>query len=189
MIWVMSVLTMVVGNLVALRPDQHHAHARLLRRRAGGVHVGAPSRCTAPAASPRWRCRRSYAYLLIYMVMNIGAFAVVMAVARKTGSADLTALRRPAPVQAPGLAFAMTIFLFSLAGIPPLAGWYAKFGISRCWRRPVRGGATSLAIIVGVNSVIALFLLRPGGQGHVDGARPRRRPDPGQGPRPRSGRC
>jgi NADH-quinone oxidoreductase subunit N len=95
-------------------------------------------------------------YLLIYMVMNIGAFAVVMAVARKTGSAQLTAfggLRE----YAPGLTFAMTIFLFSLAGIPPLGGWYAKFGIFSVLASAGSWWGYSLAVIVGVNSVIALF--------------------------------
>ena len=67
-------------------------------------------------------------YLIIYAVMNLGAFAVVIAVARKTRSAEVTSFGGLFGY-APGLAVAMTIFLFSLAGIPPLGGWYAKFGI------------------------------------------------------------
>ena len=52
----------------------------------------------------------------------------------------------------------MTIFLFSLAGIPPLGGWFAKFVIFQALASAgTTGRATSLAVVVGVNSVIALF--------------------------------
>ena len=55
----------------------------------------------------------------------------------------------------------MMIFLFSLAGIPPLAGWFAKFVIFRSLLDAGRAGRYVLAVIVGVNSVIALFYYAP----------------------------
>ena len=67
-------------------------------------------------------------YLVIYAAMNLGAFAVVLAVARKTRSAELDSFGGLFSY-APGLTVAMSIFLFSLAGIPPAAGWFAKIGI------------------------------------------------------------
>ena len=74
--------------------------------------------------------------------MNLGAFAVVIAVARKTRSAEITSFGGLFHY-APGLTVAMTIFLFSLAGIPPLGGWFAKFGIFRArWPRPAPPRAT-----------------------------------------------
>ena len=69
-------------------------------------------------------------YLFIYGAMNLGAFAVVIAVARRTGSAEISSysgLFQTSPV----LAVTMTLFLASLAGIPPLAGWFAKFVMFR----------------------------------------------------------
>ena len=65
-------------------------------------------------------------YLLVYGAMNLGAFAVVIAVARRTRSAEISSYDGLFQTS-PGLAVMMTIFLASLAGIPPLAGWFAKF--------------------------------------------------------------
>ena len=74
-------------------------------------------------------------YLLIYAAMNLGAFAVVLAVARKTRSAEISSLGRPVRVR-PGPAVLMTVFLFCLAGIPPLGGWLAKFVVFRALLEP-----------------------------------------------------
>ena len=51
----------------------------------------------------------------------------------------------------------MTIFIFSLAGIPPLGGWYAKLSIFTAALDAGTTGAVVLALVAGVNSVIALF--------------------------------
>ena len=51
----------------------------------------------------------------------------------------------------------MSVFLFSLAGIPPLGGWFAKFVIFKALVNPGTASGYVLAVIVGVNSVIALF--------------------------------
>jgi NADH-quinone oxidoreductase subunit N len=52
----------------------------------------------------------------------------------------------------------MTVFLFSLAGIPPLGGWLAKFVVFRALIQPdLTAGGVTLAVVVGVNSVIALY--------------------------------
>ena len=96
-------------------------------------------------------------YLLIYAAMNLGAFAVVLAVARKTRSAEISSWGGLFEY-APGLTVFMTVFLFSLAGIPPLGGWLAKFVVFRALVEPdITFGGVSLAVIVGVNSVIALY--------------------------------
>ena len=73
-------------------------------------------------------------YLVIYAATNLGAFAVVIAVARKTRSGEISSYGGLFSY-APGLATLMTIFLASLAGIPPLGGWYAKFGVFRAGAR------------------------------------------------------
>jgi len=95
-------------------------------------------------------------YLLIYTAMNLGAFAVVITLARKTGSAELASFGG-AFQYAPGLIVGLTLFLFSLAGIPPLGGWFAKFEVFRVVVADQTVAAIALAVIMAVNSVIALF--------------------------------
>jgi NADH-quinone oxidoreductase subunit N len=95
-------------------------------------------------------------YLLVYGAMNLGAFAVVIAVARKTRSGEISSyagLFETSPV----LAVTMTVFLASLAGIPPLAGWFAKFVMFRSIIDAGGPWGISLAVIAAVNSVIAFF--------------------------------
>jgi NADH-quinone oxidoreductase subunit N len=155
MMWGLAVLTMFVGNLVALRQSNI---VRMLAY-SGVAQAGymlAPFAVYGTGGVSDLALSSIITYLIIYMVMNIGAFAVVIAVARKTGSAELTTyggLRE----YAPGLTFAMTIFLFSLAGIPPLGGWFAKFGIFQVLTSAGSWWGYSLAVVVAVNSVIALF--------------------------------
>ena len=95
-------------------------------------------------------------YLLVYAAMNLGAFAVVIAVARKTRSGEIRRSAGSSPTR-PASAVAMTFFLFSLAGTPPLAGWVAKFIVFRRCSTPAEAGPSRLAVIGAVNSVIALF--------------------------------
>jgi NADH-quinone oxidoreductase subunit N len=95
-------------------------------------------------------------YLLIYAAMNLGAFAIVIAVARRTRSGEVSSYAGLFSY-APGLTVLMTIFMFSLAGIPPFGGWFAKFYIFKSAIDAGTGWALALAVIAGVNSVIALF--------------------------------
>jgi NADH-quinone oxidoreductase subunit N len=88
--------------------------------------------------------------------MNLGAFGCVIAIARKTGSAEVSSYGGLFEY-APGLAVALTIFLFSLAGIPPLGGWIAKFFVFRAVLEGSTRTGVVLAVIIAVNSVIALF--------------------------------
>jgi NADH-quinone oxidoreductase subunit N len=95
-------------------------------------------------------------YLIIYAAMNLGAFAVVLAVSRKTRSGEISSYGGLF-TYAPGLTVAMTFFLFSLAGIPPLAGWVAKLSVFKALLAAGGGWAVGLAVIGGINSVIALY--------------------------------
>jgi len=156
MFWVLAALTMTVGNLVALRQTNI---VRLLAyssvAQAGYILVpiavaGQNSKAFHSAQTAM------IVYLMIYAAMNLGAFAVVMAVARKTRSGDIKSYGGLGSY-APGLAWTMTGFLFALAGIPPLGGWFAKFYVFRAALDAGGGAAVSLAVIAGVNSVIALF--------------------------------
>ncbi len=95
-------------------------------------------------------------YLLVYGVMNLGAFAVVIAIARRTRSGEISSYDGLFSYS-PGLAVIMSLFLASLAGIPPVAGWFAKFTMFRAAIEAGGGWGVSLALIAGVNSVIAAF--------------------------------
>ena len=108
----------------------------------------------ASLASGSEALRAVVTYLLIYAAMNLGAFAVVIAVARKTRSGEITSFGGLFNY-APGLTVAMTIFLFALAGIPPAGGWFAKLEIFRALTSAGTTAGYALAVLVGVNSVIA----------------------------------
>ena len=123
-------------------------------------------------------------YLIVYAAMNLGAFAVVIAVARKTRSGEISTYGGLCS-STPRPAVAMTFFLFSLAGIPPLGGWVAKFACSRRCSPPAAAGRSTLAVIGAVNSVIALFYYADVA-GDVDEPGARRRRDAGAHP---AGRC
>ncbi|MGH2733292.1 MAG: NADH-quinone oxidoreductase subunit N [Actinomycetota bacterium] len=149
-----AVLTMTFGNLVALQ--QRHL-IRLLAYSSIGqagyilLPLGVAS-ATNPAQN-REAFAASVVYLLIYAFMEVGAFAVAAAYGRRTGGyfvSDYAGLFN----RSPALALAMTAFMFSLAGIPPFAGWAAKFFV---FRAVINGGGGWLAAIMAINTVIALF--------------------------------
>src|SRR6056297_2090741 len=113
-----------------------------------------PAALAVPGANPKTGEQALGAvvtYLLIYAPMNLGAFAVIIAVARKTRSAELSSYGGLFQY-APGLAVAMTIFLFSLAGIPPLAGWFAKLEVFRVVVAADSAAGYALAVAVAINS-------------------------------------
>ncbi len=153
---VLAILTMTIGNLVALQQRQV---VRLLAyssvAQAGYMLlpfalVGLGSN---PTATNELAFSSAVLYILIYGVMNLGAFGVVIAVAREAPGAlisDFSGLGR----RAPALALAMTMFMLSLAGIPPLAGFWAKF---RIFQAAINADQLWLAIVMVVNSVISVF--------------------------------
>ena len=161
MFWALSALTMTVGNLIALRQTNI---VRMLAYSsvAQAGYMLAPLAVASDIPDRNGNTGVEVAigavvtYLLIYAAMNLGAFAVVIAVARKTRSGEIRSYGGLFEY-APGLAVLMSVFLFALAGIPPLAGWLAKFVIFRTLLDAGTTSAVVLAVLVGVNSVIALY--------------------------------
>jgi NADH-quinone oxidoreductase subunit N len=152
LMWALAVLSMTIGNVVALR------QTNLVRMLAysGISQAGfmlAPMAVVGQIGGDT--LTSIVTYLLIYAAMNLGAFTVVIAVARKTGSAEIPSFGGLINY-APSLAVLMTVFLFSLAGIPPLAGWLAKFVAFRAVVNADTGWAYALAVVMAVNSVISL---------------------------------
>jgi len=154
--WVLAALSMTVGNLVALRQTNM---VRMLAYSsiAQGGFILMPLAVIGDSPEAAQSALTSViTYLVIYAVMNIGAFAVVIAVARKTRSGEISSYGGLFSY-APALCVAMTFFLFSLAGTPPLGGWVAKFVVFQTLLDAGGGWAVGLAVLGVVNSVIALF--------------------------------
>jgi len=151
--WVMAALTMTVGNLVALKQKNI---VRMLAyssiSQGGFILMPLAMAGTGNAAAPSLRA--VMVYLIIYAATNLGAFAIIIAVSKKTRSGEISSFGGLFSY-APGLAVMMTIFLASLAGIPPLGGWYAKFGAFRAVIDAGGGWGYSIAVIGAVNAVIA----------------------------------
>ncbi len=151
---VLSVLTMTLGNLVALQQKQV---VRLLAysgiAQAGYMLlpfalVSADTGVNAAAFSA------AVAYIVIYAVMNLGAFAVTTAVARRHPRllvSDFAGLARVAPV----LGVGMIACMVSLAGVPPTGGFWGKLLI---FQAAIERGdlGTWLASIMVINSVISI---------------------------------
>ena len=92
-------------------------------------------------------------YLIGYIVTNIAAFAVVILFARSAGSdeiVDYAGLSR----RSPGLALVLLVALLSLGGMPPLAGFVAKFYV---FAAAVESGWIWLAFVGVVNAIIGLY--------------------------------
>jgi NADH-quinone oxidoreductase subunit N len=146
-LWVIAALTMTGGNLIAVVQTNIKrmlaysaiAHAGyLLLGMAAGVNSG-------PAI---------LYYLLAYAFTNLGAFAVVIAVERRGAASNLISDFRGLAERQPLLAGAMTIFLLSLVGVPPLGGFVGKFYI---FSSALHQGYVRLVIIAVLNSVVSAY--------------------------------
>lgn len=152
---VLSILTMTIGNFVALQQSQA---VRLLAYSSiaqAGYMLLPFALVTADVGLNRDVFAAATNYLLIYAVMTLGAFAVVTAVARESRTlaiSDFAGLARRAPL----MAVAMTVFMVSLAGIPPMGGFWAKFLVFRA--AIDRGGiGVLLAVAMVLNSVVSIW--------------------------------
>lgn len=152
LVWVLAALTMTVGNLIALRQDNIVRMLAYSSISQGGF-VLMPLAFVDEA--PESVMKAVVVYLLIYAFTNLGAFAVVIAVSRKTRSGEIASFGGLIRY-APGLAVLMTIFLGSLAGVPPLGGWIAKFNAFRAVLDAGTTPAYVLAVIGAVNTAIAV---------------------------------
>ncbi|REK37178.1 MAG: NADH-quinone oxidoreductase subunit N [Actinobacteria bacterium] len=155
-LWILAAASMTLGNLSALRQSNI---VRLLAyssiAQAGFMLV--PFAAAAVAGTNiEEGFSATVIYLVIYALMNVGAFATVIAGANRTATGDIDGWAGLGNIDA-RLGVLIGIFFFSLAGIPPLAGWFAKFAM---FRAVILAGGTAtvvLAVIAAVNAVIALY--------------------------------
>ena len=156
-LWVLAAASMTVGNLIALRQTNLVRMLAYSSIAQGGFMLVPFAVANQGDGSARPNAfSATVVYLLIYAAMNLGAFAVVIAVARKTRSGEIASYGGLFHY-APGLTVLMSMFLFSLAGIPPLGGWYAKLFVFKAVLDAGTASAVTLGVIAAVNSVIALF--------------------------------
>jgi NADH-quinone oxidoreductase subunit N len=146
--WILAVATMTVGNIIALRQENIK---RLLAyssiAHAGYILVGAVANNETGHAGILF-------YLLSYTFMNIGAFGVVSLLAKTDQEYLAINEYRGLAYRRPFAAMAMAVFMFSLAGIPPAAGFLAKFYV---FSGAVQAGYIGLVILGVVNSLISLY--------------------------------
>lgn len=147
-IQVVAVITMIVGALGAIRQTNIK---RLLAYSSIG-HVGYI--LVAVAASSRAGVSAVLIYLAIYVVMSLGIFACIMLLRTKENSFEDIGSFAGLSKTKPLVAFAIAVMMFSMAGIPPLAGFFGKFFV---FKAAIDKGLIALALIGVISSVIAAF--------------------------------
>ncbi|WP_298404505.1 NADH-quinone oxidoreductase subunit N [uncultured Chloroflexus sp.] len=151
---VLALLTVVFGNLAAL--PQNNAK-RLLAyssiAHAGFVVLGLLAWAAAQQFDREQGLVALLYYLIIYSLTNIGAFGALALIGQQVGGDDFEHLRGLARRNLP-LALLFTVCILSLAGIPPLGGFFAKFYIFMAgWQ----SGATWLVVIAVVMTIVSLY--------------------------------
>jgi len=149
-LWVSAVLTMVVGNLIALS----QTHLKRMLAYSSIAHSG--YLLVGILAAPQ--SEQGYApivlYLVAYAVMNLGAFIILSMIAEKEDSKlnlpDLSGMA----LRHPWMAFSMAVFMFSMAGLPPTAGFAAKYVI---FYSAIQAGEIYLVIISVLCSAISVY--------------------------------
>jgi len=149
-IGIISAITMTLGNLTAIvQNNLKRMLAYSSIAHAGYLLMGLAAASTAGVQS-------ILVYLIVYVLMNVGAFLVIIAVARVTGGEDIASFRGLGS-KAPVAALALTVFLFSLTGIPPFAGFAGKYLIFAAVVREGGFWYVLLAVIGVLNSAVSLF--------------------------------
>jgi len=147
-LWVVAVLTMTVGNVTALfQRNIKRMLAYSSIAHAGYLLVGMVAGGELGGSAVLF-------YLIAYMLMTLGAFAVVIALAQRGEAHENLDDYAGVGFRSPFLGMAMAIFMLSLAGVPPFAGFVGKFYI---FSAAVKSGDIGLAVIGVLNSVVSVY--------------------------------
>ncbi len=147
-LWLIAVLTMCVGNITALVQN----NIKRLLAYSSIAHAGYI--LVAFVTGDRILSSSILYYLLAYTFMNLGAFTVVILLGRKGEAHEDIDSYAGLAARHPFVALCMTIFLLSLTGIPPLAGFAGKFYI---FSDAIKGQYYWLAVIGVLNSAVAAY--------------------------------
>ena len=144
---VMAAAAMILGNITALmQTNIKRMLAYSSIAQIGYLMIGMLTVTETGVASVGF-------YMFIYLFANMGAFAVATVYSDKTGNDSIRGYASLSK-SSPGLAGAMAVFLLSLAGIPPLAGFAAKYMV---FAAGIEAGYTWLVILGLLTSVVALY--------------------------------
>jgi NADH-quinone oxidoreductase subunit N len=154
--WVLAVMTMTIGNVVALvQTNVKRMLAYSSIAHAGYALVGFVA---AGAAQNEERMHSAVAavvfYLLVYAVMNLGAFAVVTVVARSGDRRTDIEDYRGIGFQSPALSLTLSLFLLSLLGVPLTAGFMGKVVV---FSAALGEGYRWLVVIGVLNTAISVY--------------------------------
>jgi NADH-quinone oxidoreductase subunit N len=146
-IYVTSILTMTIGNLFAIRQQNLKRFLAFSSiSQAGYILLGIIGGNQLGMASVIY-------YILIYIFSNLGAFGVVAAISNASGRENIDDYNGLYHTN-PGLSLIMTLSLFSLAGIPPVAGFFGKFFL---FTAAAQKGFYLLVTIAVLNTIISLY--------------------------------
>jgi NADH-quinone oxidoreductase subunit N len=146
-IFIVSVLTMTIGNLFAIRQQNlKRFFAFSSISQAGYILLGLIGGSELGMASVIY-------YILIYVFSNLGVFGVITAISNATGRENMDDYNGLYHTN-PKLSLAMTLSLFSLAGIPPVAGFFGKFFL---FTAAAQKGFYLLVLIAVLNTIISLY--------------------------------
>ncbi len=156
-IWVLAVLSLVVGSFLAVVQDNvKRMLAYSSVSHAGFLLVGVEAAAhSAGEAVPGAGLPEVSLYLLLYSVLVIGSFGVVTVITMQNGNDSSLASFKGLAKRRPTLAIAFTIFLLAQAGVPFTSGFVAKFGVIQA---AVEERSYAIAIIAMVTAVVAAFL-------------------------------
>lgn len=143
-----AILTMTIGNLGALG----QSNAKRMMAYSSIAHAGYMLAGLTVLNAEKGVAAVLY-YLVVYLFMNLGAFLTIVALENARGSCELRDLRG-AVRQYPLLSVALVVFLFSLVGLPPLAGFMGKYLIMA---ELANQSSWFLVVFIGLNSVVSLY--------------------------------
>ncbi len=149
-LWWVAVVTMTFGNLLALRQDS----VKRMLAFSSITHAG--YLVMAFLTFEQMGGAAILFYLVVYALMNIGAFLVAIAVNRNEDDEHGYSFEdfRGLAFRRPGMAISMLIFMLALAGIPPTAGFFGKYYI---FSSAVQAGFVGLAVIAVLNSAASVY--------------------------------
>ena len=148
LLWGLAALTMTVGNIIGL----YQINIKRMLAYSAIAHAGYA--LVGFTAGNGEGIAGILFYMLTYAFMNMGAFTVIILVGRKGEKNGNVGDYAGLAYKHPLLAACMAIFLFSLAGLPPTAGFVGKFYL---FSSAIKGGFTWLAVIGVLNSVVSVY--------------------------------
>ena len=150
MLYALIILTITIGNLFALRQKNLKRFLAFSSiSQAGYIMLGVIAGSAQGLGSLIF-------YILVYIFSNLAAFGVISAIENKTGRVDMDDYNNLYSTN-PKLAFTMMLAMFSLAGIPPFAGFFSKFFI---FSSALEGGSVAVYVLVFIallNTIISLY--------------------------------